>query len=76
MRFGITGHFRSTLARGAAAVVLGGLAAGCGAGASSLTDGLVTNSTTSSRPVTVAQANQPYPGDMQGRRAQPNYERV
>ncbi|MDZ5697026.1 peptidoglycan DD-metalloendopeptidase family protein [Chelativorans sp. M5D2P16] len=76
MRFGITGHFRSTLARGAAVVVLGGLAAGCGAGASSLTDGLVTNSTTSSRPVTVAQANQPYPGDMQGRRAQPSYERV
>jgi len=39
--------------------LVGGLAAGCSAG--NLTDGLTTSSTA---PVTVAQANQPYPGDV------------
>ncbi|MCT7375340.1 peptidoglycan DD-metalloendopeptidase family protein [Chelativorans salis] len=77
MRFGITGQHRSTLARGAAVLVVGGIAAGCSSGAASLNDGLVTNSTGSNAPVVVAQANQPYPGDTQsGRREQPRYGKI
>ncbi|WP_159585866.1 M23 family metallopeptidase [Chelativorans xinjiangense] len=77
MRFGITGQHRSTLARGAAVLVVGGIAAGCSSGAASLNDGLVTNSTSSNAPVMVAQADQPYPGDTQsGRREQPRYGRI
>ncbi|MCT8997127.1 peptidoglycan DD-metalloendopeptidase family protein [Chelativorans intermedius] len=77
MRFGITGHHRNLLARGAAVLVVGAVAAGCTSGAASLDDGLVTNSTTASAPVTVAQADQPYPGDMpQGRRSAPEYDKI
>lgn len=77
MRFSITGHMKSTLARGAAVLVVGGIAAGCSSGAASLDDGLVTNSTSSSQPVKVAQADQPYPGDAQTtRRTLPNYIKI
>ncbi|WP_309085404.1 M23 family metallopeptidase [Chelativorans sp.] len=54
----MTQRHRASLARGAAVLLIGGLAAGCSA--ANLTDGLATGSTA---PVTVAQANQPYPGD-------------
>lgn len=50
MHFGITGHFKDRLARGAAVLVIGALTAGCSSGAASLTDGLVTNSTPRVRP--------------------------
>lgn len=77
MRLSITGQIRSRLARGGAVLVVGGIAAGCSSGASGLTDGLVTNSTSTSAPVAVAQLNQPYPGDVQsGRRSQSSGQRV
>ncbi|WP_265519021.1 peptidoglycan DD-metalloendopeptidase family protein [Nitratireductor luteus] len=63
MRFGITGQFKRSLARGAAVLVMGGVAAGCsGGGAAQLTDGLVTNSTSTVQ--SSAPAYQAYPGDV------------
>ena len=59
MPIGIMPQHKTSLARGAAIFLIGSLAAGCSA--ANLTDGLATNSTA---PVTVAQANQPYPGEV------------
>lgn len=50
MHFGSTRQFKDRLARGAAILVIGALTSGCGSGAASLTDGLVTNSTPRIRP--------------------------
>lgn len=62
MRFGITGQFQRSLARGAAVLVVGGVAAGCSGGATQLTDGLVTNSTPTAQ--SSAPGYQAYPGDV------------
>src|SRR5690606_33021532 len=56
---GITGKRRSSLARGVALLLVGGLAAGCST--ANFADGVTTNSVGS---VGSAQANQPYPGDV------------
>ncbi|WEX07322.1 M23 family metallopeptidase [Chelativorans sp. AA-79] len=58
MLLGITQRHRTLLGRGAAVLLIGGLA---GCSSTNFTDGLTTSSTA---PVTVAQANQPYPGDV------------
>lgn len=58
MRFGISRQHGSALARGAAVLAMGALAAGCSA--ANLTDGLTTSSTGTTG---MAQTSQPYPGE-------------
>ena len=60
MPMGIMPQYKTSLARGAAILLIGSLAAGCSV--ANLTDGLTTNSTAA--PVAVARSNQPYPGDV------------
>lgn len=66
MRVSLSGKNERILARGAAVLLLGGLAAGCSSGAMRFTDataGLFTGSTSNQRQII---NNQPYPGDAAG----------
>ena len=64
MRFGVSGTYQRTLARGAAVLLIGGAAAGCSSDVSRFHDSILTGS---SRPQQqVASVSQPYPGDAAG----------
>jgi murein DD-endopeptidase MepM/ murein hydrolase activator NlpD len=60
MRLGIAGRHRRRLTRGAALLVLGGLAAGCSSDVTRFQDSIVTGSTQA--PARAAPVNQSYPG--------------
>ncbi|TYR31011.1 peptidoglycan DD-metalloendopeptidase family protein [Mesorhizobium microcysteis] len=61
MRLGVTGKYQRTLARGAAVLLIGGLAAGCSSDVSRFQDSILTGS---SRPQQAAPVQQPFPGDV------------
>lgn len=76
MRVSLSGKHERILARSAAILLLGGLTAGCSAGAmrfSDATDGIYTGSTDNQRAII---NNQPYPGDVQATNSAANREAV
>ena len=62
MRFGSLQRSQRVLARSAALVLIGGMAAGCSSGVSRFTDDIFTGSTANQRQI-VKKENQPFPGD-------------
>ena len=62
MRVGYFEHSQRILARSAALLMVGGLAAGCSSGMTRFSDDIFTGSTTNQRTILRAD-NQPYPGD-------------
>jgi len=61
---------RNILARGAALVLVGGMAAGCSSGVTRFTDDIFTGSTPNQRSIISSEA-QPFPGDVAQQPAQP-----
>lgn len=61
MRFGVTGKYQRTLARGAAVLLIGGVAAGCSSDVSRFQDSILTGSSRTQQQA--APVYQPYPGD-------------
>lgn len=62
MRFGSLQRSQRVLARSAALVLIGGMAAGCSSGVSRFTDDIFTGSTANQRQI-VKKENQPFPGE-------------
>ncbi|SMH48966.1 Murein DD-endopeptidase MepM and murein hydrolase activator NlpD, contain LysM domain [Mesorhizobium australicum] len=71
MRFGSLQKSQRILARGAALVLVGGVAAGCSSGVSRFTDDILTGSTANQRSI-VRKDSQPFPGDVAARPAPAN----
>jgi murein DD-endopeptidase MepM/ murein hydrolase activator NlpD len=63
MRFGSLQRSQRVLARSAALVLIGGMAAGCSSGVSRFSDDIFTGSTANQRQI-VKKENQPFPGDV------------
>lgn len=63
MRYGSLQNSRRILARGAALVMVGGMAAGCSSGVSRFTDDIFTGSTPNQRQI-IETRNQPFPGEV------------
>jgi murein DD-endopeptidase MepM/ murein hydrolase activator NlpD len=64
MRFGVSGTYQRTLARGAAVLLIGGAAAGCSSDVSRFHDSILTGSSHPQQQA--ASVSQPYPGDTAG----------
>lgn len=63
MQYGSLRGSRGILARGAALILVGGVAAGCSSGVSRFTDDVFTGSTANQRSI-IKNENQPFPGDV------------